>query len=459
MTAATESPETLVRRVVMLSAAAALGIGAWGLSGNPLLGLVGLLAGVGFWLWASVSGIAVAATVVALLTVPPGVLGENSGPLAVAGLVVVAVSYLTRPRERAGTDAWFAVVVAALLAAQGVGVVASALGVATTDGLRFALTQLPLWFLAAAVVLLAYRRPGFTRRVLHDLTIAVAVMACSYWVSLVVLRGAGTVELQLPHRTVWVAPPVTLTAASGGYLPDLPRWAVVSGEPGLGGVYVLLAIATAMLLFRGRMRLVLLLALFSGVVATQSAGLLLAVAAGFAAWAALHAIRWLSPAALGLIVLAAVVGLRLLVALVLENKQGTNLASILDRGLGPDLVPGAPSLGGVTDTINLVAAAQLQPLTAVALFALLLVFLLRSLPSPVLTGYVAALAATALFAQPLQLQVGVWLMSYLLLALPRERPPRHAHRGRRAAPARTAPIVRPKTAAKDAGVSARIAGC
>jgi len=251
------------------------------------------------------------------------------------------------------------------------------------------------------------KRPSLARDGLRTMTLLVALACASYILSAVV-GFAGTREFDLPFRTVSLAPPATLIGQNGSDYLGGPRFLLLSGEPGLGAVFLLVAIASASILERGRRRVALLTLLGGGVIVAQSTGLLFALVAMACVSVFVVVTRQVALIAATVMALAVMPALQLLTTQLINRKEQTNPLSLIDRGLA----------GKTADSsISLSATWAHAPLLVVPLVALLAYLAFLCFRRPIELGLVAAIAVIAWYAQPLQYHPGIWLMLFSVVLL------------------------------------------
>jgi hypothetical protein len=383
--------------------AATLAAAAW-VAGSPRLAILSLFGVIAASIWMSYVGARPALVAACLVVAPPGLLGENYGRIGFVALALLLLCVWSAPAERGPLFQLAPVLIFGEA-------LAFAFAAETAGDPAVRHTQVAvaaLYALAAVVAFQLSKRPSLARDALRALTLLVAFTCVSYGVS--VLTGfVGAHEIALHYRTVTFAPPLTLTGGNAANYLSTPRFLTLGSEPGLGGVFLLIASAATLVLERGRRRIVLLSALAVGVVGAQSTGVLIALGAMVCAAAFVVVTKRVA-----FIVATALLAAALPVALAITNqlvarKERIAPLSITDRGL-------AGSAGG--SGISLSAAWSHTPALVVPLVALLGYFAIRSIRDPVQLGLVAAVSVTAWFAQPLQYHPGVWLMMLLVLAAP-----------------------------------------
>jgi len=383
--------------------AATLAAAAW-LAGSPRLAILSVLAVIAASIWMSYVGARPALVATCLVVAPPGLLGENYGKIGFVALALLLLCVWTAPAER---EALFQLTPVLIFAeAPAFAFAAERAGDPAVHHTEVVVAA--LYALAAVVAFQLSKRPALARDALRALTLLVAFTCLSYGVS--VLTGfAGAHEIALHYRTVTFAPPLTLTGGNAANYLSTPRFLTLGSEPGLGGVFLLVAIAATLILERGRRRVALLSALAVGVVGAQSTGILIALMAMTCAAAfVLITKRVAFFVATAVLFAAAPVALAITNQLVARKERIAPL-SITDRGL-------AGSTGN--SEISLSTAWSHTPVLVVPLLALLAYLALRSIRDPVQLGLVAAVSVTAWFAQPLQYHPGVWLLMLLVFTAP-----------------------------------------
>ena len=381
-------------------------LAVWAATGLPEFGALVFAAGLLIGLWASWFGWRPTILSLAILAVPPGLLGENSARFAIVGLITIAIVLATSARGAITRTGTFALL-AGLLVVEGIAFVLGSI-ISPGSDLQLPWIMLLLYWLTAAALMLGCGRTTLVAGTIRSLAWMVAALSASYLVSLAIGFRGGPIELRLTYRQVELFPPVTLTAGSGGYFPSIPRLTVFAGEPGLGVVFMLVAAWAAVRLEHGSRRVALLGLVLAGVVLTQSTGSVLALAAmaigGVLAGITQRYSAWIA----AVLAILAIPIAQLLGTTLIGIKQETNPLSISDRGLG-DLL-GAGGDNSTKGSISLLAAASNSPMIAVPIVVLLLVMLILSLRDSASLGLVLGISVSALFAQPLQLHPGVWLI-------------------------------------------------
>jgi hypothetical protein len=200
----------------------------------------------------------------------------------------------------------------------------------------------------------------------------------------------------------------------------------LAGEPGLGALFIVIALWCALAFWRGGRRLALLALLATGVVATQSIGLVFGLVA-FAVGATLVEVtRRLT---LGVSVVLALVLIPVTARVgnfLIASKEADNPESLTDRGLP---LTGLRLTASDAD-ISLVATLSHHAVLAIPLIALIGYLAFRVVRDPLSLGLVFAVASIALYAQPLQWHPGVWFLvaAALTIAAPHLRPEGRAER-------------------------------
>jgi hypothetical protein len=381
----------------------------WRLSGaNAAFAIIA--AGTAFTAWSLGWSLRVASIAVALCIVPPGVIGENSASISVAAALLLYLLIVTVPVETSlsGTVVQLS---ALLLVAEAL---AFLLGTALAGypAFRTSASLLALYTLIGASVYEAARRPRLLIHAIRCLTWLVALACASYAISYAAGFAGGT-TLHLKYRTIEFAPPLTVTQPSGGYLPGFPRLLVFGGEPGLGGIFVLVAMWGALRFERARQRLGLLVVLGAGVLFTQSTGLVFALVAFALGFALVNVTKRLTLAITFVLALGLIPLLESLIGFLIRVKQTANPSSLADRGFGVTGFHG----GQTTGDISLVATLAHHAWLAAPLLVLLAWLGLCAIRDPLSLGLVLGLGSIALYAQPLQWHPGVWFLLIVGVAL------------------------------------------
>jgi hypothetical protein len=383
-------------------AASALCVVAWVTTRSPSLAAVSLTGVLLAGAWASLVGARPAVIAASLCVAPPGIIGENYGELALLAFAVMWLAVWSAPAERAPAFP----LVPVLIGGEALAFVASSPAApAASAHVRFVIAML---YGAAAIV--AYelaKRPTLARDSMRALTMLISVLCASYLLS-VAVGFAGSHHLQLPFRTATLAPPATLVGGSAANYLSTPRFLVLSGEPGLGGIYLLVATGGALMLERGRRRVLLLALLGAGCAAAQSTGLIIGLMAMACAVAFVFVTRRVA-------VIAAVAAMFVLLPsalavsnLLVERKEGFAPLSVTDRGL---------TGGDATGAISLSGAWPYDPIIVVPLVVLLAYVAYLCVREPVPLGLVVGVAVIAWFAQPFHYHPGVWVMLFLAALL------------------------------------------
>jgi hypothetical protein len=351
-------------------------------------------------------------------------LGESSAFVAVGAAAALYAAIATAPaqvvRSRSSS------VVPALLIAEALAFAGSSMAL-SFPAVRIGSALFVLYFIVALALYEAYLRPALIASALRCLTWLVGIACASYVVSWAV-GFMGAVDTSSQYRDVIVYPPATVTQPSGGFLTEygFPRLLVLAGEPGLGALFIVIALWCALAFWRGGRRLALLALLATGVVATQSIGLVFGLVA-FAVGATLVEVtRRLT---LGVSVVLALVLIPVTARVgnfLIASKEADNPESLTDRGLP---LTGLRLTASDAD-ISLVATLSHHAVLAIPLIALIGYLAFRVVRDPLSLGLVFAVASIALYAQPLQWHPGVWFLvaAALTIAAPHLRPEGRAER-------------------------------
>lgn len=409
--------------------ASALCTATWAATNSATMAAVALVGVLLAAAWASLVGTRPALVAGCFSIVPPGLLGENYGKVGVLALGVLWLALWSAPAEQPAVFPF----VPALIGGEAVAFLVSSL---TAGNAATAHVQIVVAVMYGAAALIAYelsKRPSLGRDALRAVTMLVAFTCASYALS-VALGFAGTRGITLPFRTLSFSPPFTLTGGNAANYLSTPRFLVIGGEPGLGGVFLVVAIASSLILERGRRRIALLGLLAIGVVAVQSTGELIALIAMALASAFVLITRRVALLVATAVALVAIPAGLALANWLVDFKERTAPQSVIDRGLaGTDAAQG----------ISLSALWSQSPILVIPIVALLAYLAFLSVRRPEQFGLVAALAVIAWFAQPLQYHAGVWLLLFAVLLAPlaalRERETEHRVGRRRPAPIMTAP--------------------
>lgn len=355
-----------------------------------------VLAGVGIGFAVHVAGLVPSLAAIGLLLVPPGVAGENSAVAAVAALsLVLALVAVTSDPESSAPLPRGVVALMGLTA-----LLFPAAAMLQSSPANLALAAGALWALCTAVIVMGRASTAFLAATVRALTALAVVAVCSYFVS----SGLGfrqSVTFEGSSRDVLVYFPFTVIRGDAGSLFHEPRFALFSGEPGLGALILLVAIWGALRLFHGPSRVLLALILLAGGVLTQSTGFLFAILS-FGVVVAVERVARTR----GRIPAAALASVALPLAYVvsrvlISSKASTEKLSLTDRGF----------LGGsASGEINLLALLQERPYLAVHLFVLLGLLTWHSRTRPLDVGLAVAIGLTGLAAQPIHVHPGVWLL-------------------------------------------------
>jgi hypothetical protein len=356
-----------------------------------------LAATLGLTLAASLTSLRATVIATALLLAPPGVIGENSAIRASIALVVV-LALLASSRTSVSEPGLEPVVTFLLLA---ISVLFCVAGVLSGYTLHVALSMALLYGLAGATVLISPQHDPAVVDALRALAILLGVAVLSYAVSWALGFRLGGDIVAGPNREVTAYFPATLTQGARGSLFELPRFSVFSGEPGLGAVMLLFGLWSALRLFQGRLRLGLAGLLIAGGLLTQSTAFLITVIAlgVVAAALALRERRGVTVAVIALATLA--VPALLVASQLLAQKKASDPLSLSDRGFGQTHAVGE---------INLVSLLTAKPTIAIAFLVFGVVLIRAAWPRAWDVGLIAAVFLTGLFAQPLHLHPGTWLL-------------------------------------------------
>lgn len=371
-----------------------------------------LLGGVCLALAVAVTGAAATVASCALLLAPPGLIGENSA--LVAGVALLALSAMfTLGRKRQADLPFVGGRVPWLMALMAV---AFPLGyLLGSYSLSFALSSAALWSLAAGAVVAGSGRASFVAQTARALALLVASLSVSYFISAATGFPGGAATFNGSSRDATVYFPFTLIRGNTGSLFDLPRFSVVAGEPGLGALFILVALWASARFYSGKARAALVCVLVTAGVFTQSTGFLFAIV-GFTGVVLVRGIwrrsGFVAGAFVGLVLLpVAVITARVLLA---SKREGEGY-SLADRGF-----EGGQAVG----EINLLSAFHHTPHIAILVVGLLVALAWEARGGPLELALVAAIAVTGIFAQPIHLHPGIWLATALCvcIAAPATRP-------------------------------------
>jgi hypothetical protein len=392
------------------------------------LALLAVLTGFGltlpwhqmFWLWFGLAAVIVAGTALALgwrpavlalclCLVPPGVIGENSGAVGIALFLVILITIGTASVEIQSAD-WQRWIPSVFLGLEGLAWATLALSLGA-PGQRGAFIQAVLFCLAALTLYVAHSRPSTMTRALRGLAWLLALFCFSYLLSYSLgFQLSEARNLPLEYRSLEMYPPATLVSRNVGFMwPSLPRFAALSGEPGLAAILFLVGIWSAIALEHGYRRVVLIGLLAAGSLFTQSTGLfvaLLVLAVGAAVHELARRVNLATAAVCGVVGCAVVVGV---LDWLLRVKMEGAAESAATRGF--ELAGGILYSPATAPTnIALLPALARQPLVAIPLIALLVFLCLTAVRHPLTLGLVLAIGGIALFAQPLQYGAGAWVL-------------------------------------------------
>lgn len=330
----------------------------------------------------------------AMLMIPPGLVGETSSYLSVAAFAVIGFVVARTPGDE-DVEPWRALRVLLVVAAAAFVYAGIALN-------QRSYVAIGVLYVAAMLVVRQFEPRVEMAEQAARAVVALVVAECvSYWISLLAGFPFGAHDFALKGRHVDVYAPLTFTSGSHGYWPSIPRFSLFSGEPGLAGVVLLIAAAYAVVLYAGRKRLVLLALLGSGVAFTQSSGAVLAAAVFVVVACAVHLTRRLTPLPAAILSAAPVFAVSKLATGLIHAKLADNATSVNDRGL----------LGGsFTGDISLRAMLSHHAYLALPMIALLLAYAIRAGRDPLMLGLIAAVALVAWSAQPLHDHPGVWVL-------------------------------------------------
>lgn len=367
----------------------------WTATGSTRLATLALIPALAVALLTTVVGARPALIAACLCVAPPGLIGENYGWVAAVAVAFMWIAVVTTPVE---TTVIFPVVPLLVAVAAAALLIASVAANEPETKRAISITAI-LYLGAAAVTLELARRPALARSALRALTLIIAA-TCASFIASAFIGFAGTRDVLLPFRDISFAPPFTFFTDNKDYLP-VPRFNVISGEPGLGAVYLVIAATCSILLERGRRRAILLALIGTGVVVNQSTGLLFAIVAMIGAIGFVAIARKIAVLAAIVVAVAAVPVVRFVVSALIDHKEQRYPISVTVRGFS----------GQEADTsISLSALWAHNPIIVVPLVALLGYLLFVTVRRPVQFGAVAAVTTVAWFAQPLQYHPGVWVM-------------------------------------------------
>jgi hypothetical protein len=392
-----------------LISSALVAAAVWRMTGSTSAAWVCLVAGAALGAWALEWGWRVTAITLSLCIVPPGVIGENSAEVATVASLALYLCLATTPVEtrRFVRPTW---VPPLLLIGESIAVVAGSL-LAGFPPVRSSLSLLALYLLAGLSLYELNRRPSLVMKALRSLMWVIA-LACTSYVISYATGFVGGVVIELQYRNLTFYPPATFTLPSGGFLPGFPRLVVLSGEPGLAAIFILIAIWCAFKFERGRRRALLVGLLASGALFSQSTGLVFALMIFALAAALVEVTRRLTLGVSIVVAFGLIPVMRWLTDVLLAEKRSHDPASLLDRGFNikgfqADLARGDISLLATLDHFW-----QVLPLLC------LLAFLAFStIRNPAALGLVLAVASIALYAQPLQWHPGAWLLLSAAVAI------------------------------------------
>ena len=267
--------------------------------------------------------------------------------------------------------------------------------------LHVALSMAVLYGLAGATVLISPHHVLALVDALRALTLLLCAAVVSDLVTWALDFRLGGDIVAGPNREVTAYFPATITQGVNGLLFGSPRFAVFSGEPGLGAVFLLFGLWCGLRLYERRARIVVVGLLVAGGLLTQSTAFLITMIA----LVVVAAVLQLPPAsrvgvavvALAALAIPAVVEVMHLLA----QKKKADPLSFSDRGFGQSHALGE---------INLLSLLTAKPVIAIAFFVLGVVLIRAAWPRAWDVGLIAAIFLTGLFAQPLHLHPGTWLL-------------------------------------------------
>lgn len=359
-----------------------------------------LAAGLGVLIRAF--GLRVSALAVAILVVPPGLIGEGSSRTTVITFLVILALVLPVPAER-GHDL--------LPASLAMGGIALAFFYTAHRDLTPPFTAIGLTWLPAAVCAYSMaQRPALSSRAFLAFVSICAAEVASYVVSLLIgfRLGPHTLHFKARHADLYF--PFTFTSGSGGFWGSHPRLSMFSGEGGLAAVVLLIALALALkLLPRGRAKTAIVALLGLGVVFAQSSAAVVALAVMVTVILARRLTTRLTflPAAIAMALPALAV--ERLAQAVVHAKMHENAGSLADRGF--------LTSGTYLNDISVRAALHHHVLIGVGLIVLMAYLAVRSVHDPVGLGLVAGVGVMAWYAQPLQDHPGIWFILVAFIPL------------------------------------------
>lgn len=336
---------------------------------------------------------------IALLAFPPGLLAGNGLTFLIAAAIIVGVPILINADARE-------------LGLRGVALLSAAPPIVAASHFISGNRSVELLLVIASLgipIFLLGSRVTFAQRTVSAMAWIVALLSTSYLTSLATgafVDSEPTLR-EFPNNLAWnIYFPYTPTVGGTqvlGPTSDLPRFVVLTHEPGLS-VFVL-AVALSYFMRSGvRNRLGLALVL-SGILATQSMGTYLSLTAGFAAAMVLYLWeRRKRIAAIGMAAAGPLIVYQFAVSAV-ETRLTRSATTLYDRGLG-----GGDTLavGNVSLRVGL---EHYTSETAVLIVALLVAAacLAINMSGPGVLLLVATFVSAA-FNEPLQWQFGIWVI-------------------------------------------------
>lgn len=335
---------------------------------------------------------------IALLAFPPGVLARNGlAFLVAAGIIVILPIFVKSDSERLR---WVALLAAAPPIA------ATSLIAAGNRNFELlmivACLSIPIYFLGS--------RRAFAMQTVSAMAWAVALLSASYLVSVATgafINSAPTL-LEFPNDYAWnVYFPCTPTVGGTqvlGQASNLPRFVVFTHEPGLS-VFFLVVALSHFIGARGLCNRAGLVTVILGLLATQSLGTYISLAAGVAAaiglWLWQHSRRLVAL----IVALIGVLAVYRFAESSVETRLSRSAVTLHDRGLGggDTLAVGNVSLNVGLEHYTLEATLLILALLAAA------ACLSRNV-SPAGIFLFVATVVTASFNEPLQWQFGVWVI-------------------------------------------------
>lgn len=348
-------------------------------------------------------GVRATAIAVSLFFVLPSAVGEGSLVRSLAAMALILLLVVTARVEVGEQNTSRAPALALLILA------VTMVGTGTAP-IEFG----GLYVAAAIAVYWIGERPGLAIGVLRALTVVIGCLTVSYLVTWAVGFNTVVTALTFGDRVINVHAPFALTGFGTRLWEGAPpRLLLLTGEPGLNSFFIIPALALVVTQAAGRLRLAVLAVLAAAAVMSQSAGVLIALAAG--AGAAL--VVWLGRR--GNLLTALVLGAGgaastfVLANRLVAARAGGNAETVTDRGLAFGSSSSA-SLGN----INLVTTLERDLLLGLGIAAAVALMGLAARRSSAAIFAWAAFFVTALFAQPSQWQVGAWLLLALVILLP-----------------------------------------